>query len=223
MKKNLLILLIGMYLIATLSACSKRNNQEFSIIPETGSIGNSQWGMKVDDLLLSEKFTVDSFEEYKINDKGIGSCTTKPLETPYGKARLQYFFRSQNQEGIGRLDSVYYFFDLSDSTSDFASTLRKELIEQPVKELKPLYGDEGVPLIEKDQFWASEENLYTVLTDEQKDTLIDKMHIKNTSDLSDEEYYKKYFSKFPLWKVTIGNEALYVNGEYSAYIVSLNQ
>ena len=130
MKKNLLILLIGMYLIATLSACSKRNNQEFSIIPETGSIGNSQWGMKVDDLLLSEKFTVDSFEEYKINDKGIGSCTTKPLETPYGKARLQYFFRSQNQEGIGRLDSVYYFFDLSDSTSDFASTLRKELIEQ---------------------------------------------------------------------------------------------
>ena len=92
-----------------------------------------------------------------------------------------------------------------------------------LKELKPLYGDEGVPLIEKDQFWASEENLYTVLTDEQKDTLIDKMHIKNTSDLSDEEYYKKYFSKFPLWKVTIGNEALYVNGEYSAYLVSLNQ
>ena len=110
-KTAICYIMLSLLNISVLSSCSSiinGSNNSFSIEPETGNIGNSIWGMRIDNVMSSEDFTVDQLEEYNIDNNGIGTFTTRSINTAYGQAKLQYYFRDQNEEGFGRLDSINY-------------------------------------------------------------------------------------------------------------------
>lgn len=222
------LICFALILFASCGYSDDAEDQGFGINPVTGAIGKSQWGMTYEELLSAEGFSEDEFDENQMTDEGTGYFITKPVITEYGMARLQYFIRDISGEGVGRLDSVYYLFGFDGATVNESHTdeLRTKLTEalgEPVKELMPLYGDEGVPLAEDMQFWASEKNLSTELNYEQKLELRSDMNLKNNSDLSDDEFYEYSFKRYRLWQVSIHNDDINVNGYYTVFVNLLNR